>query len=149
LSYWRSYSKDEVGFVLYGSAGLFADRLTVGSYQVKRYRDLMKLTTTLLVLFTAAVLEAGGDALVRSGLNASVPIVRGLLFLAGGLVLFSYGWVVNAPPWDFGRLLGVYVVFFFVVAQLISWVAFSQRPNAGVMVGGLFVVIGGLIIALA
>ena len=33
----------------------------------------------------------------------------------GGLVLFSYGYLVNSPPWDFGRLLGVYIVCFFVV----------------------------------
>jgi hypothetical protein len=25
---------------------------------------------------------------------------------------------VNAPPWDFGKLLGLCVVFFFVIAQL-------------------------------
>ena len=30
------------------------------------------------------------------------------------------GYVVNAPSWEFGRVHGVYVVFFFVVAQIIS-----------------------------
>ena len=109
----------------------------------------MKPATTLLVLFTAAVLEAGGDALVRSGLHASSIAIKSMFFIAGGLVLFSYGWVVNAPPWDFGRLLGIYVVFFFVVAQLISWLVFSQRPGAGVLVGGLFVVVGGVIMSFA
>jgi small multidrug resistance family-3 protein len=109
----------------------------------------MNLTTTLLVLFCAAVLEAGGDAVIRTGLHASTPILRGLLFLAGGLVLFSYGWVVNAPPWDFGRLLGVYVVFFFVVAQLISWFVFGQRPGAAVLIGGAFVILGGLVMSIA
>ena len=64
-----------------------------------------------------------------------------------GLVLFTYGYVVNAPPWDFGRLLGVYVVFFFVVAQAISWAAFNQRPNRFVIVGGCFVILGGLIMS--
>jgi small multidrug resistance family-3 protein len=107
----------------------------------------MKLTTTLIVLFGAAVLEAGGDAIVRAGIHASTGSVRALLFAAGAVVLFSYGWVVNAPPWDFGRLLGVYVVFFFVVAQLISWVVFSQRPSGAVLLGGAFIVIGGCIIS--
>ena len=109
----------------------------------------MKPSVTLLVLFTAAVLEAGRDALIRSGLHASTAAIKSLLFLAGGLVLFSYGWVVNSPPWDFGRLLGIYVVFFFVVAQLISWVVFHQRPAPAVLIGGAFVVTGGIIMSLA
>jgi small multidrug resistance family-3 protein len=54
---------------------------------------------------------------------------------------------VNAPPWDFGRLLGIYVVFFFVIAQLISWLVFNQPPSRGVWVGGAFVVLGGVIIS--
>jgi small multidrug resistance family-3 protein len=107
----------------------------------------MKPTTALLVLFFAAVLEAGGDALVRSGLRASVMTTKVLFFVVGGIVLFSYGWVVNAPPWDFGRLLGIYVVFFFVVAQLISWLVFSQKPSPSVMIGGLFVIAGGIIMS--
>ena len=109
----------------------------------------MKLTTILLVLFTAAVLEAGGDAVIRSGLHTSTPLLRGLLFFAGAVVLFSYGWVVNAPPWDFGRLLGVYVVFFFVVAQLISWLFFGQKPSPAVLLGGLFIIVGGVIMSIA
>src|SRR5438093_6540805 len=75
----------------------------------------MRQTTALLILFAAAVLEAGGDALMRSGMHASVSSARLLFWLTGALVLFTYGYVVNAPPWDFGRLLGIYVVFFFGV----------------------------------
>ena len=70
-----------------------------------------------------------------------------VLFAVGALVLFSYGYVVNAPSWDFGRLLGIYVVFFFVVAQLISWIVFHQRPSTGVLIGGAFIIIGGVIIS--
>jgi drug/metabolite transporter superfamily protein YnfA len=109
----------------------------------------MKLSGALLILFSAAVLEAGGDALIRLGLHAATPTLRGLWFLAGALILFGYGWVVNAPPWDFGRLLGLYVVFFFVVAQLISYLVFGQKPAATVLIGGAFIVIGGFIISLA
>ena len=89
----------------------------------------MSHTTALFVLFLAAVLEAGGDALVRSGLHAPALSTRLALFALGGVVLFSYGYVVNAPTWDFGRLLGIYVVFFFLVAQAISWLVFHQPPN--------------------
>jgi small multidrug resistance family-3 protein len=104
------------------------------------------MNMTLLILFTAALLEAGGDALVRKGLHAQAA-TRMLFFLAGALVLFSYGYVVNAPSWDFGRLLGVYVVFFFVVAQLISWIVFHQPPSRAILIGGGFIVIGGAIIS--
>ncbi len=59
---------------------------------------------TILLLFAAALLEAGGDALIRSGLHSSTIIARTSFFLVGAIVLFSYGYVVNAPPWDFGSL---------------------------------------------
>ena len=107
----------------------------------------MSRTTTLVVLLFAAVLEAGGDALVRHGLQAAGIATRLALFLLGGLVLFSYGYVVNKPAWDFGRLLGIYVVCFFLVAQMISWLAFNQRPTGSILLGGAFIVAGGLIIA--
>src|SRR2546425_3669763 len=98
-----------------------------------------QIITTLLVLLSAALLEAGGDAVVRLGLRASATFVRASLFLTGGLVLFTYGYVVNTPQWDFGRLLGIYVVFFFLVAQFISWLVFYQQPTGAVIVGGLFI----------
>jgi drug/metabolite transporter superfamily protein YnfA len=107
----------------------------------------MRQSTALLILMAAAVLEAGGDALVRSGIHASASSARALFWLAGALVLFAYGYVVNAPPWDFGRLLGIYVVFFFVVAQVISWAAFHQKPDRYVLIGGCFVIVGGLIVS--
>jgi small multidrug resistance family-3 protein len=107
----------------------------------------MRYLAALPLLFVAAVLEAGGDALVRHGLHAS-PTARRLLFLAAGaLILFGYGCVVNAPPWDFGKLLGIYVVFFFLIAQVIGWLVFGQVPTRGVWLGGAFIVIGGAIIS--
>jgi hypothetical protein len=59
------------------------------------------------LLLLAACLEAGGDALVRLGLQSDQGAARVSLFMAGGAVLFVYGLSVNTPPWDFGRLLGV------------------------------------------
>jgi hypothetical protein len=107
----------------------------------------MSQATALLVLLFAAILEAGGDALVRTGLHTQALAVRLALFGLGGVVLFSYGYVVNAPPWDFGRLLGIYVVFFFVIAQLLSWLVFHQPPGRAVWLGGAFVVAGGVIMS--
>ena len=85
---------------------------------------------TLTVLFAAAVLEAGGDALIRKGLHAST-LLRIKFWLAGAGLLFAYGWAVNTPPWDFGRLLGVYIVFFFFGCpdhQLARIRACTERP---------------------
>ena len=108
----------------------------------------MSRTTAVAVLFLAAVLEAGGDALVRHGLQASSTTLRLALFALGAVVLLSYGYVVNRPPWDFGKLLGVYVVCFFVVAQAISWLVFDQRPSGVTLLGGAFIIAGGVIISL-
>jgi drug/metabolite transporter superfamily protein YnfA len=109
--------------------------------------DAKQANVTLLLLLTAALLEAGGDAVVRLGIHASTAVIKAALFLLGALILLSYGYLVNVPPWEFGRLLGVYVVFFFVVAQLISWIVFQQRPSVAVLIGGAFIVAGGIIIS--
>ena len=103
---------------------------------------------TVSILFCAAVLEAGGDALVRYGLSAPALPARLALFTLGGIVLFCYGYLVNTPGWDFGRLLGVYVVFFFLVAQAIAWLAYGQLPSRPLLVGGALIVAGGAIISI-
>ena len=78
----------------------------------------------------AALLETVGDALVRTGLRGPGGAQRLLWIAGGGLVLLTYGILVNTPDWHFGRLLGVYVVLFFVVAQLIGWLcSTSHRPH--------------------
>lgn len=108
----------------------------------------MSRATAIAILFLASILEAGGDALVRAALHRPGSSVRPVLFVLGAGVLFAYGWLVNAPPWDFGRLLGLYVVFFFLTAQLISWLVFGQPPGRAVLLGGLLIISGGLVIAL-
>jgi small multidrug resistance family-3 protein len=109
----------------------------------------LNYSLAMLILFCAACLEAGGDALIRAGLRRSTPTLAALFFVLGGLVLTGYGFTVNAPPWDFGRLLGVYVAFFFVVAQLISWMGFGQKPAPMVLLGGALIVAGGCVVSLA
>ncbi|GAC1471785.1 MAG: hypothetical protein NVS2B14_17900 [Chamaesiphon sp.] len=107
----------------------------------------MSIKLALLLLFVSAVLEAGGDALVRMGLHSPLILKRAELILLGSIVLSSYGIVVNLPSWDFGRLLGVYVAMFFFVAQVINWLGFGKLPTAPILFGGTLIVLGGLIIS--
>ena len=109
----------------------------------------MSRIATVLILLAAAALEAGGDALIRAGLHTNAARSRYLMFAAAAIILFAYGWTVNAPPWEFGKLLGMYVVFFFVIAQLLSWLVFKQPPSATVLIGGILIVAGGIVISLA
>jgi len=100
----------------------------------------MRIVLTLAILVGAAVLEAGGDALIRLGLH-------GFRFwiVAGGLALAAYGVVVNLGTLDFGRLMGVYIVVFFIVSQLIAVAVFHQPPARGTILGGTLIVIGGAV----
>ena len=107
----------------------------------------MSRTLSVFVLLLAALLETAGDAVVRTALHTSTATSRFGLLVLGGMVLLSYGYLVNRPSWDFGRLLGIYVVFFFLVAQAVSWLLFSQRPSGPVIVGGAFVIVGGVIMS--
>ena len=106
----------------------------------------MNLFSAYGLLVVAAVLEAGGDALVRFGLHAASFGGRVGFMAIGAVVLFAYGVSVNLPPWDFGKLLGVYVTLFFLVAQIINLVAFGVRPDLPVYLGGALIVAGGLVI---
>jgi hypothetical protein len=105
----------------------------------------VNLFVAYLTLLLAAILEAAGDALVRTGLHGESPSARIGFSIAGAAVLFSYGVVVNLPPWNFGKLLGVYVTLFFLVAQIINFLSFGMRPDFPIIVGGAFIITGGLI----
>jgi small multidrug resistance family-3 protein len=110
-----------------------------------RAASRLSLPIALCFLLLSACLEAGGDAAMRVGIHGPGPRLPWLL--GGASLLFAYGCMVNAPAWDFGRLLGVYVVFFFLVAQAIAWLAFHQPPSPRLILGGVFILAGGLIVA--
>ena len=98
---------------------------------------------TLAILVLAAALEVGGDALIRIGLRGPA-----YLLAVGGLVLFAYGVLVNLSGLDFNRLMGIYITVFFVVSQVISLILFKQVPDDRIILGGGFIVTGGLLILL-
>jgi len=110
---------------------------------------LDKRSLSIAILFLDAVLEAGGDAILRKALHTNAPWIRLALFGIGATVLLAYGYAVNAPAWDFGSLLGIYVVFFFIVAQAMSWLFFGKAPSMAVMIGGSLIAAGGCVISFA
>jgi hypothetical protein len=98
------------------------------------------------VLCFAAFLEAWGDSFFQSGFYRSSGAARVAALVFGTLVLAAYGSVVNVPRWDFGKLLGVYVVLFFIMAQILAKVRFGQSPTMPIYAGGALIVAGGLVI---
>jgi drug/metabolite transporter superfamily protein YnfA len=96
---------------------------------------------TFAILIVAAALEVGGDALIRLGL-----VGPAYWLAAGGITLFVYGIFVNQSGLDFNRLMGIYIAIFFVVSQVISWILFKQVPDDRILLGGGFIVTGGLLI---
>jgi small multidrug resistance family-3 protein len=98
-------------------------------------------------LLAAALLEAGGDALLRKALLDSAGPARIALFAVGAVVLFSYGIFVNLAPLEFGQVIGLYIATLFVVWQLINFVFFHRPPTLPILVGGVLIVAGGLIVS--
>lgn len=102
----------------------------------------------LSVLTLAAFLEVWGDSFFQVSFYRSSGFGRIAAFVAGVVVLAAYGSVVNVPRWDFGRLLGIYVVLFFLMAQVLAKVRFGQSPTPPIYAGGALIVAGGPVIAL-
>jgi small multidrug resistance family-3 protein len=101
---------------------------------------------TFVLLLVAATLEVLGDAFFQSALHRSSGLWRWIFLAAGVGTLSLYGLVVNLPHWDFGKLLGVYVVFFFVIAQIVAKVRFNQPTTLPTLVGGLMIMAAGVVI---
>src|ERR1700689_2725855 len=99
----------------------------------------------MVLLLLAAVLEAGGDAVVRVAIYQHVGLIRIGLFLAGAALLLAYGSLLNLAPLDFGRVVGLYIATLFVVWQVINFFAFRAFPTMPILVGGALVIAGGAI----
>lgn len=100
-----------------------------------------------LVLALAAYLEVQGDACFQSGLYNASGARRLGWFAAGALVLVGYSLFLNASKIDFGKLLGIYVVLFFLVAQVVARIQFHQTPTKPIYLGGALIVLGGLVMS--
>ena len=95
-----------------------------------------------LIFLSAAVLEVGGDAVIRKGMRGS-----GWIYIATGCVMLAaYGVVVNLVKWDFSKLLGVYVAMFAAVSALAGRFLFEEDVALTTWVGVGIIVVGGLVI---
>ncbi len=101
----------------------------------------MNIVRTVVVLVGAAILEVGGDALIRRGLQH-----RSSWLLAGSLCLVAYGVLVNQGTVDFGRLLGGYIAVFFLVSQVVAVVMFGESLPWRTIVGGVLILAGGFVL---
>ncbi len=95
-----------------------------------------------LIFIGAAILEVGGDAIVRKGLRGSSLII----ILSGCAMLGCYGVVVNIVKWDFSKLLGVYVAIFAITSILFGRFVFRENIPNTTWIGLMVIVCGGLII---
>ena len=98
-----------------------------------------------LVLCLAALMEVGGDALMRMGIKGGN--IWGMLL--GGLVLVGYGILVNLTDLNFSRLMGIYVCLFYGVSQLVAVAAFKERVSGLELAAGALILSGGLILTVA
>lgn len=95
-----------------------------------------------VIFIAAAILEVGGDAVIRRGLRGGIV----WFIILGFVTLGCYGVVVNTVKWDFSRLLGVYVAVFAVVSVLTGRFIFRESIPPTTWVGLAIIVVGGAVI---
>jgi len=109
----------------------------------------MKSITSIhpvIFILLATAFEVSGDAIVRMAIYNHSGLMRITLMGTGAALLFAYGFSLNLAPVEFGRVVGLYIATLFIVWQVINFIAFQRVPTLPVIVGGLFVFIGGMII---
>jgi len=100
----------------------------------------------IFFLIVATALEVAGDAIIRKTIYEHTGIARVGFGLLGASLLFGYGFFLNLAPVEFGKVVGLYIATLFIMWQIITYIAFKSVPSLPVLIGGLFVITGGLII---
>jgi drug/metabolite transporter superfamily protein YnfA len=95
-----------------------------------------------LIFVAAAVMEVGGDAIVRKGLRGG----HWSFLVLGCVMLACYGLVVNLVKWDFSKLLGVYVAVFALVSILAGQFIFGEQIPCATWIGLGIIILGGLVV---
>ncbi len=62
-------------------------------------------------------------------------------------MLFGYGLLLNLAPLPFGRVVGLYIATLFVIWQVVTFVTLRSVPTLPVLVGGAFIILGGLVVS--
>jgi drug/metabolite transporter superfamily protein YnfA len=104
----------------------------------------MRRIVDATVMLVAALLEVGGDAMIRAGLRGSAWLLVGL----GAMVLGAYGIVVNLLPIDFSKVFAGYVAFFALVSVAFGRLVFHEAVPASTWAGVGLMLAGSAIIQL-
>jgi hypothetical protein len=107
---------------------------------------MLRLLVTFGCLVAATTFESFGDATLRIGLFNRVGLPRIAVMLAGGILLFGYGLMLNLAPLPFERVVGLYIALLFCAWQVATFVMFRTLPTVPVLVGGVLIVSGGLVV---
>jgi small multidrug resistance family-3 protein len=96
----------------------------------------------ILIFVGAALLEVGGDSVIRQGLRG-----KGVSAIVAGFVMLGvYGIVVNTVKWDFSRLLGVYVAVFAATSVLWGRFVLKEDVPPATWIGLALIIAGGMVI---
>ncbi len=97
-------------------------------------------------ILLATILEVSGDALIRTCIYNHTGWLRVGLMLVGAVLVFGYAVSINLAPVEFKQVVGLYIATLFVVWQGINFIAFKTLPTVPILIGGAFIVVGGLIV---
>ena len=97
-------------------------------------------------IIVATIFEAVGDALMRVGLHYHSLSGRLALIAGATALLGMYGAFLNLAPVEFAEATGIYIASLFVAFQCVNFAFFRQVPTAGVLVGGVFIIVGAAIV---
>lgn len=95
-----------------------------------------------LIFMGAAILEVGGDAVIRKGLRGNNLII----IMMGCAMLGFYGVVINIVKWDFSKMLGVYVAVFAMISVLFGRFVFKENIPNTTWIGLMIIICGAMII---
>ena len=100
----------------------------------------------LVFVLIATTLEVCGDAIIRKSIYNNTGVDRLALMLIGAVLLFGYGFSLNLAPVEFGQVAGLYIATLLCIWQISNYFAFHTLPTLPIIIGGSFIIAGGLIV---